>query len=41
MYAQRGYFVTGQDLAPDMIALAEENKRRSGLGHFELRRRGL
>ena len=34
MFAQRGYFVVGQDLAPDMIALAEENKRRSGLGHI-------
>ena len=34
MFAQRGYFVVGQDIAPDMIALAEENKRRSGLGHI-------
>ena len=33
MYAQRGYAVVGQDIAPDMIALAEENKRRSRLGH--------
>ena len=34
MYAQRGYFVVGQDIAPDMIELANENKRRSGLGHL-------
>jgi SAM-dependent methyltransferase len=34
MFAQRGYSVVGQDLAPDMIDLANENKRRSGLGHL-------
>jgi SAM-dependent methyltransferase len=39
MYAQRGYFVVGQDLAPDMIDLANENKRRSGLGHLGCHRR--
>lgn len=26
----RGYHVTGQDIAPDMLALARENKRRYG-----------
>jgi SAM-dependent methyltransferase len=31
MFAQRGYIVVGQDLAPAMIELANENKRRSGL----------
>lgn len=34
MFAQRGYFVVGQDLAPAMIELANENKRRSGLGNL-------
>jgi SAM-dependent methyltransferase len=34
MYAKRGYSVVGQDLAPAMIELANENKRRSGMEHL-------
>lgn len=35
MHAQRGYSVVGQDLAPAMIELANENKRRSGLERLD------
>ena len=31
-YARRGYHVVGQDIAPDMIELAEENKAQHGVG---------
>jgi SAM-dependent methyltransferase len=31
-YALRGYNVVGQDIAPDMIDLANENRARNGLG---------
>jgi ubiquinone/menaquinone biosynthesis C-methylase UbiE len=31
MFAQRGYDVTGQDIAEDMISLAEQNKKRYNL----------
>lgn len=31
-YAKRGYEVVGQDIAPDMIELANENKARQGVG---------
>src|SRR5689334_15699144 len=34
-YAKRGYHVVGQDIAPDMIALANENKAREGLDNVE------
>ena len=30
-YAKRGIFTTGVDLSPDMIKLAEKNKRKHGL----------
>ena len=32
-YAKRGYSVVGQDLAPDMITLAEQNQAHHGLGN--------
>ena len=32
-FAQRGYDVTGQDIAPDMIDCANENKKRAGLAN--------
>ncbi|HEY8047945.1 MAG TPA: class I SAM-dependent methyltransferase, partial [Ramlibacter sp.] len=31
----RGYHVTGQDIAPDMLALARENKRRYGVANLD------
>jgi SAM-dependent methyltransferase len=31
MFAQRGYDVTGQDIAEDMIAIADQNKKRYNL----------
>lgn len=34
-YAKRGYGVVGQDIAPDMIALANENKVREGLTNVD------
>lgn len=36
-YAKRGYDVTGQDIAPDMIDLANENKARYGLSNLQFR----
>lgn len=36
-FARRGYIVTGQDIAPDMIALAERNREDSGVGNLEFR----
>ncbi len=36
-FAQRGYDVVGQDIAPDMIALAQENKQRAGVVHLDFR----
>jgi 2-polyprenyl-3-methyl-5-hydroxy-6-metoxy-1,4-benzoquinol methylase len=35
-YALRGYIVTGQDIAPDMIDLAIENRARHGLTDEQL-----
>lgn len=32
-FAKRGYEVVGQDISDDMIALAEENRARQGVGH--------
>ncbi|MEZ5462304.1 class I SAM-dependent methyltransferase [Dokdonella sp.] len=36
-YARRGYQVTGQDIAPDMIALAERNRAASGVEGLDFR----
>lgn len=35
-YALRGYQVVGQDIAPDMIDLATENRKRNALGEDQL-----
>jgi len=37
MLARRGYSVVGQDLAPDMIALAERNRDAAGLANLTFR----
>ncbi len=36
-FARRGYHVTGQDIAPDMIALAERNRAEAGLDNLDFR----
>jgi SAM-dependent methyltransferase len=36
-YARRGYQVTGQDIAPDMIALAEQNRNEAGVSGLDFR----
>lgn len=36
-YAKRGYQVTGQDIAPDMIALAEKNRAAAGVEGLDFR----
>src|SRR5512147_373992 len=33
-FARRGYEVTGQDIAPDMVAAAEANRERHGLANL-------
>ena len=34
-FARRGYLVTGQDIAPDMIVLAEKNRSAAGISGLE------
>ena len=34
-FARRGYEVTGQDIAPDAVRYANQNKARQGLGNVE------
>ncbi len=36
-YARRGYLVTGQDIAPDMIVLAERNRAEAALDNLDFR----
>lgn len=36
-FARRGYQVTGQDIAPDMIALAERNRDEAGIASLDFR----
>ncbi len=36
-FARRGYTVTGQDIAPDMIALAERNRVESDVANLDFR----
>ncbi|MBN8480091.1 MAG: methyltransferase domain-containing protein [Xanthomonadales bacterium] len=34
-FARRGYHVTGQDIAPDMVGLAERNRAEAGVDHLD------